>query len=100
MINPIKENQRGLDPRIGPATACAHARTATGKSWAVITIELDDASTMRVSDPQGRLVRTVQIAAGQRLVELDLTGLAEGFYACELLQGEFKLGVTKLTVQR
>ena len=75
----------------------AHPNPTNGKSWAVITIELDDACTMRVSDPQGRLVRTVQIAAGQRLVELDLTGLAEGMYTCELLQGEYKLGVTKLT---
>jgi hypothetical protein len=40
------------------------------------------------------------LAAGQQLVELDLTGLSEGLYTCELLQGEYKLGVTKLTVQR
>ncbi len=53
-----------------------------------------------MSDPQGRLVRTVRLAAGHQLVELDLTGLSEGLYTCELLQGEFKLAATKLTVQR
>lgn len=45
-------------------------------------------------------MRTLRLAAGQRLVELDLTGLANGLYTCELLQGEYKLGVTELTVQR
>ncbi len=58
------------------------------------------AATLRVSDPQGRLVRAVRLAKGQRMVELDLIGLSEGLYTCELLQGEYKLGVTKLTVQR
>ena len=78
----------------------AHPNPTTGKSWAVITVELDDAAMLRVSDQQGRLVSTVRLAAGQRLVELDLLGLAEGMYTWELLQGEYRLGVTKLTVQR
>jgi hypothetical protein len=77
-----------------------HPNPTTGKSWAVISVDLDDAAMLRVSDAQGRLVSTVRLASGQRLVELDLMGLAEGLYTCELLQGEYKLGVTKLTVQR
>ncbi|MCB9183086.1 MAG: hypothetical protein H6591_04140 [Flavobacteriales bacterium] len=78
----------------------AHPNPSNGQSWAVISVELDDAAMLRVRDPQGRLVSSVRLAAGQRLVELDLMGLAVGLYTCELLQGEYKLGVTKLTVQR
>jgi len=77
-----------------------HPNPTTGKSWAVISLELDEAAMLRLSDPQGRAVNTLRLAAGQRLVELDLMGLANGLYTCELLQGEYKLGVTKLTVQR
>ncbi|HRO99374.1 MAG TPA: hypothetical protein PLN54_08075 [Flavobacteriales bacterium] len=78
----------------------AHLNPSNGQSWAVISVELEDGALLRISDPQGRLVRTLRLAAGQRMVELDLTGLANGLYTCELLQGEYKLGVTKLTVQR
>jgi len=78
----------------------AHPNPSNGQSWAVIYVELEAAAQVRLSDPQGRLVRTVRLAAGQRLVELDLTGLANGLCTCELLQGEYKLAVTKLTVQR
>jgi hypothetical protein len=72
----------------------------TGQSWAVISMELDDAAWLRISDPQGREVRRYRLASGQRLQELDLNGLANGLYTCELLQGEYKLDVVKLTVQR
>jgi hypothetical protein len=78
----------------------AHPNPSHGQSWAVITVELEDGALLRISDPQGRLVRTLRLAAGQRLVELDLMSLANGLYTCELLQGEYKLGVTKLNVQR
>jgi hypothetical protein len=78
----------------------AHPNPSNGQSWAVISVELEDAALLRVSDPQGRLVSTIRLSAGQRIVELDLMGLAEGLYPCELLKGEYKLGVTKLTVQR
>jgi len=78
----------------------AHPNPTAGTSWAVISVELDNAAMLRVSDPQGRLVQTIRLAAGQRLVELDLGGLADGLYTCELLQGEFKLAVAKVTVQR
>jgi len=83
-----------------PIVIKAHPNPTTGKSWAVISVELDDAAMLRVSDPQGRVVNTLRLAAGQRLVELDLMGLATGLYTCELLQGEYKLGVTKVTMQR
>ena len=66
----------------------------------MISVELDDAALLRVSDAQGRVVNNVRLATGQRLVELDLMGLGNGLYPCELLKGEYKLGVTKLTVQR
>jgi hypothetical protein len=72
----------------------------TGTSMLAIGLELDGAALVRVSDPQGRVVRTMRLGEGQRLVELDLTGLSNGLYTCELLQGEYKLAVTKLTVQR
>lgn len=102
---PSSEKSLRLLPARKPAAAErlvleAHPNPTSGQSWAVISVELDDAAMLRVSDPQGRLVREVRLAAGQRLVELDLTGMAEGLYACELLQGEYKLGATKLTVQR
>ncbi|MBK9148676.1 MAG: hypothetical protein IPM12_12780 [Flavobacteriales bacterium] len=78
----------------------AHPNPTTGKSWAVISIELDDAAVLRVSDPLGREVRRYRLVQGQQLVELDLADLAEGLYTCEILLGEYKLGVTKVTVQR
>jgi len=78
----------------------AYPNPTTGTCWAVLTVELDQAALLRVSDPQGRLVQSYRLAMGQQLVELDLSGLANGLYTCELLQGEFKLAVTKLTVQR
>ena len=66
----------------------------------MISVELDDAAMLRVSDAQGRVVNTVRLATGQRLVELDLIGLGNGLYTCELLQGEYKLAAAKLTLQR
>lgn len=78
----------------------AHPNPSNGQSWAVISVDLENGALLRVSDPQGRLVRTIRLAAGQRLAELDLMGLANGLYTCELIQGEYKLGATKLTVQR
>ncbi|MDX9751848.1 MAG: hypothetical protein RBT71_12255 [Flavobacteriales bacterium] len=78
----------------------AHPNPTTGQSWVVINMELDDAAWLRISDPQGREVRRYRLASGQRLQELDLNGLANGLYTCELLQGEYKLDVVKLTVQR
>lgn len=78
----------------------AHPNPTMGTTWAVISVELDDTALLRISDPQGRVVRTVHLAAGQRLQELDLSGLANGLYTCELQSGEFKLDVAKITVQR
>lgn len=78
----------------------AHPNPTPGPSWIVIGVEVDDAAFVRISDTQGRLVRTHRLARAQRLLEVDLSGLANGLYTCELVQGEFKLGVTKLTVQR
>lgn len=66
----------------------------------MISVELDDAALLRVSDAQGRVVNNVRLATGQRLVELDLIGLGNGLYTCELLQGEYKLAAAKLTLQR
>jgi hypothetical protein len=78
----------------------AHPNPTTGQSWVVVNMELDHGAWLRISDPQGRLVGTYQLAQGQRLHELDLSGLANGLYTCELLQGEFKLDAVKLTMQR
>lgn len=78
----------------------AHPNPTSGTSWAVISVELDEAAELRVSDPQGRMVRTVRLDAGQRMVEIDLGGLRNGLYMCELLIGELRLGTTKVTLQR
>ncbi len=78
----------------------AHPNPTAGQSWIVIGMEVDEAAMVRISDPMGRMLHMHRLAPGQRLLEVDLSGVANGFYTCELLQGEFKLGVVKLTVQR
>ncbi|MBX2973420.1 MAG: T9SS type A sorting domain-containing protein, partial [Flavobacteriales bacterium] len=78
----------------------AHPNPTTGASMVVIGSGVDEPARLHVTDPSGRLVRTLPVAANQQLLELDLNGLANGLYVIELLVGDLKLGATKLTLQR
>ncbi|MBX2972295.1 MAG: T9SS type A sorting domain-containing protein [Flavobacteriales bacterium] len=77
----------------------AHPNPTTGSSMVVIGSGVDEPARLHVTDPSGRLIRTLPIAANQQLLELDLSGLADGLYVLELLVGDMKLGATKLTLQ-
>lgn len=77
----------------------AHPNPTAGPSMVVIGLEIDEAARLQVTDPSGRLVRTLLVAANQQLLEVDLAGLANGLYVIELLVGDMKLGATKLTLQ-
>ena len=66
----------------------------------VVDLELDEPATVRISDPQGRAVRSYRIVPGQKIIEADISGLAAGLYACELLVGNLRLATTKLTLQK
>ncbi|MBX2972297.1 MAG: T9SS type A sorting domain-containing protein [Flavobacteriales bacterium] len=78
----------------------AHPNPTTGSSMVVIGSGVDEPARLHVTDPSGRLIRTLPIAANQQLLELDLNGLADGLYVLELLVGDMKLGAAKLTLQR
>jgi hypothetical protein len=78
----------------------AHPNPTAGHSMVVVGMEIDEPARLHVTDPSGRLVRTLPLAANQQLLEMDLTGLANGLYVIELLVGDMKLGAAKLTLQR
>jgi hypothetical protein len=77
----------------------AHPNPTTGRSMVVIGSGVDEAARLHLSDPMGRLIRTLPVGANQQLLELDLSGLADGLYVIELFVGDFKIGATKLTLQ-
>ncbi len=77
----------------------AHPNPTSGRSMVVIGSGVDEASRLHLSDPTGRLIRTLPVGANQQLLELDLSGLADGLYVIELFVGDFKLAATKLTLQ-
>ncbi len=78
----------------------AHPNPSVGTSMLVIGLELDEPATVRITDPLSRLVRTYQLGKGQRMLEVELMGLANGLYACELLMNDLRLATTKLMLQR
>lgn len=81
-------------------TLQAHPNPTAGHSMVVVGMEIDEPARLHVTDPSGRLVRTLPLAANQQLLEMDLSGLANGLYVIELLVGDMKLGAAKLTLQR
>ena len=55
---------------------------------------------LEVFDAQGRLIRTVPLAARTGLVEEDVRDLKSGLYAVSLVLGQHRLGTTKFTIVR
>lgn len=83
------------------AALLGHARPnpAADRTW--IPLEGWDAEgTVEVLDASGRTVASRRVAPGQRLAEIDLTGLPAGLYAYRLRTGTRVSPAKKLTVVR
>jgi hypothetical protein len=72
----------------------------SGKSYLVLPLEAQADLRVVLRDALGRVAQELQMAKGLRMLELDLSALANGFYSCEVLEGNIPLGSLQVVVKR
>jgi hypothetical protein len=72
----------------------------TGISYLVLSEATEVDLNVLVRDALGRTVQQYPMRTGARMLELDLAGLADGVYACEVLDGPAQVGSLLVTVKK
>jgi len=72
----------------------------SGKSYLVLPSEAQTDLRVVISDALGRVAKEISMTKGARMLELDLSALADGFYTCEVLDGDIAHSSLQVVVNK